>query len=309
MGDEPNASYDGGPAIHHVGAHNVYRTLQWIFRNFPNPSQIFLTGCSAGGTPQPVIYDIINAHYNESAVKIDVVMDSPVFLTPTYFLRNYMPSWNVGTILNEIGFDFDTYMHEESFPDQILDYTLQRAKETDNFGFVTHDEDQLSIFYFTTMSGSLFGGRDRELSSMDPSFDKFDRSEAPNFGRRMVGDIRSQWWGKINDSLTRAMDTHSNMNSFIVEGNGHCSFGLNVPLQYTGFEEWVSGLVNETEHPDMPSSSPMVLLENSTLSPTVSPDIIQNVTLANMAARRPFPSIAAAAVLLLALRFLPARVY
>mmetsp|Transcript_21002 Transcript_21002/g.39711 ORF Transcript_21002/g.39711 Transcript_21002/m.39711 type:complete len:306 (-) Transcript_21002:718-1635(-) len=144
MGDEPNATYydddDNGDgdngndnngsadAIHHVGAHNMYRTLQWVFENFPNPSQIFVTGCSAGGTPQPVIYDLINTHYGEQAVNIDVIMDSPVYLTPSYFLQNYFPNWNAGTILKKIGFDFDTYRNEESFPDLILDYALKRRR-------------------------------------------------------------------------------------------------------------------------------------------------------------------------------------
>ena len=50
IGDAPNASYDGENVIQHVGAHNMIRTLNWVFKNFPDPTHIFLTGCSAGGT-------------------------------------------------------------------------------------------------------------------------------------------------------------------------------------------------------------------------------------------------------------------
>mmetsp|Transcript_4600 Transcript_4600/g.10105 ORF Transcript_4600/g.10105 Transcript_4600/m.10105 type:complete len:461 (-) Transcript_4600:217-1599(-) len=262
MGDEPNVTYyddeddgdDGNngsaDAIHHVGAHNMYRTLQWIFENFPNPSQIFVTGCSAGGTPQPIIYDLINTHYGGQAVNIDVIMDSPVYLTPSYFLENYFPNWNVGTILKKVGFDFDTHRNEESLPDLILDYALKRSKETDNIGFVTHDNDQISLLYFTLMSGSLaIGGRDRRsLSSIDPSLlHKSDiKSTTSNSGRKMVSDIQSQWWSGINNSMTLAMEGHSNLDVFIIEGDGHCSFSLNVPLQYDGFEEWASNLVRES---------------------------------------------------------------
>lgn len=64
LGDAPSVTYDGENYIHHVGAHNMVRTLNWVFKNFPNPSHVFLTGCSAGGTAVPIAYDILNKHYN-----------------------------------------------------------------------------------------------------------------------------------------------------------------------------------------------------------------------------------------------------
>jgi hypothetical protein len=44
-------------------------TLRWIFANFPNPNHIALTGCSAGGTSLPVVYDLLNKHYNKFGVR------------------------------------------------------------------------------------------------------------------------------------------------------------------------------------------------------------------------------------------------
>ncbi len=64
LGDASNISYDGDNIVRHVGAHNMIRTLNWVFSNFPNPTNIFLTGCSAGGTAVPIAYDLINKHYN-----------------------------------------------------------------------------------------------------------------------------------------------------------------------------------------------------------------------------------------------------
>lgn len=64
IGDAQNMSYDGENTIQHVGAHNMVQTLNWVYQNFPNPSHIFLTGCSAGGTAVPIAYDLINKHYN-----------------------------------------------------------------------------------------------------------------------------------------------------------------------------------------------------------------------------------------------------
>lgn len=39
LGDQPDTSY----GVQHVGAHNIKRTLNWIFKNFPNPKDIFIT--------------------------------------------------------------------------------------------------------------------------------------------------------------------------------------------------------------------------------------------------------------------------
>jgi len=78
LGDA-EATYDK-TNVKHVGAHNTYRTLQWVFDNFEDPSHIVLTGCSAGATPLPVVYHMINEHYKARGrnVEIDIIADSPV---------------------------------------------------------------------------------------------------------------------------------------------------------------------------------------------------------------------------------------
>ena len=74
IGDSPSISYndnDGGSnVVHHVGAHNMIRTLQWVYNNFPSPTHVFLTGCSAGGTAIPIAYDLINKHYNIGGLRL-----------------------------------------------------------------------------------------------------------------------------------------------------------------------------------------------------------------------------------------------
>jgi len=92
IGDSFDVSYEDGSTIHHAGAHNMMSTLRWVFRHFPNPSHIFLTGCSAGGTAVPVAYSVLDRHYNTLLkggrnVQISSIMDSSVYLTPSYFLQ------------------------------------------------------------------------------------------------------------------------------------------------------------------------------------------------------------------------------
>ncbi len=234
MGDSEGTEY----GVKHVGAHNLHRTLQWMFKNFPNPASVFITGCSAGATPLPVVYDLINTHYAKSsfpggegkAVNIDVISDSSVFLTPTSFLENYMGNWNVGTIMDRIDFDFEQYKYTESFPYLVLDHALQRSKKTDNIGYVTTDADQVSLYYYKLMnagSGSdLFGRRmrsmERELYNWNYGLKTLD-----NIRRRMNEDgTETEWWDKMSSSIDLAEKAHSNFDAFVVEGTGHCNFGL-----------------------------------------------------------------------------------
>ena len=111
----------GDTTVRHAGAHNLMSTLKWIYTNFPNPTHIFVTGCSAGGTAVPIAYDLLNAHYNTllkgsihgiaSAVNINVIMDSSVYLTPEAFLNDYYGNWGPERIMKKIRFNFDKVMY------------------------------------------------------------------------------------------------------------------------------------------------------------------------------------------------------
>ncbi|KAL3795656.1 hypothetical protein HJC23_002063 [Cyclotella cryptica] len=220
LGDEPNSDY----GVKHVGGHNLYQTLKWVFDSFPDPSHIFITGCSAGATPFPVVYDIINSHYtaNGKEVEINGIADSPVYLTPSYFLENGLEHWNVKTVMDVIGFDFDAYKDDENFPNKVLDYALENSKETDQWGYVTHDADTVSLLYYSFMTGgSVFGsqyGLGRRYNS--------GGSQPWNVRRKMKNDLQSQWWMKMNSSMSLATKDHSNFHSFVMTGTDHCTFSL-----------------------------------------------------------------------------------
>lgn len=265
MGDEPNTSY----GAMHVGAHNLYRTLQWVFDNFPDPSHIFITGCSAGATPFPVVYDIINSHYsaNGQDVTINGIADSPVFITPSYFLKNGIQHWNVGTIMRTIGFDFDSFKNDESFPNAVMDFVLDRSKETDSWGYVTHNADAVSLLYYSFMIGGTIFGGDSGLGKRS----KLGGVLPPSRRRLNEDNMQSEWWMQMNNSMSLAVNDHDNFHSFVIEGADHCTFSLasihreacfvysddrfnshvsfvavkNVPIQYKGFEEWASLIVQE----------------------------------------------------------------
>ena len=59
-------TYDNGSTVNHVGGANTMAVMEWVFENFPNPSHIVLTGCSAGGTALPIAYDMLNSKFQGS---------------------------------------------------------------------------------------------------------------------------------------------------------------------------------------------------------------------------------------------------
>ena len=123
---------EGSGGTYHHGAHNTMSVLRWIFKNFPNPSHIALTGCSAGATPLPVVYDLLSQHYNTifkggRTVNINVILDSPVYLTPEYFLSNGIDNWNPWSIVKRTQFNIKKWRYDELYSTKLWDNVLRRG--------------------------------------------------------------------------------------------------------------------------------------------------------------------------------------
>lgn len=54
--------------IHHQGARNVQAALNWIFKEVPRPSQVFVTGASAGSIASPVYACVVADHYPDARI-------------------------------------------------------------------------------------------------------------------------------------------------------------------------------------------------------------------------------------------------
>jgi hypothetical protein len=244
IGDAPNVTYgEEEDVVHHVGGHNMYRTLDWVFTNFPDATDVFLTGCSAGGTALPFAYDMVNEFYNsrnngDGMANVNVVMDSAVYLTPSTFLENYYNNWNPATMLQQIGFDdtFDSKKYDEDFPNLILDHVLARGGPILDWGFITHNSDPVSFMYYVAMGG--------------------DADE-------------TKWWTEMKESMDLQQSKHDNVEFFVIDGNGHCSFGLHLALEEDGFEEWMAPIVSEDKSVEG-NSSGSTILSNSTTSNTAT---------------------------------------
>lgn len=64
--------------------------------------------------------------------------------------------------------------------------------------------------------------------------------------RRLEDDLQTEWWTNIQTSMNTVKRHHNkNVDFYIIESEGHCSFGLYYPLQEEGFQEWAAPIVQE----------------------------------------------------------------
>ncbi len=230
MGDSSSTYSDdddgGNSGVYHHGAHNMMGALQWIYDNFPNPSHVFLTGCSAGGTALPVAYDLINNHYNSflkggRTVNINTIIDSAVYLTPSYFLEYGIDNWNPWTVLDKTMFPYDQYKQNINYSTRLWEHVLSRGSKKDQWGFVTHTNDPVSIAYWQAMGG----GYDDDGND----------------------DGEDSWANDLSQSFNTVQSEFSNVDVFYIDGQGHCSFGLQYALQEDGFEDFAEDIIAEQQ--------------------------------------------------------------
>jgi hypothetical protein len=232
MGDGTLAYSDDdgndGSGVYHHGAHNMMGVFDWIYENFPNPSHVFLTGCSAGGTVLPVAYDLINNHYNSflkggRSLNINTIIDSAVYLTPSYFLEYGIDNWNPWTVLDKTQFPYNTYKYNINYSTRLWEHVLSRGSRKDQWGFVTHTKDPVSAAYWQAMGGG-YGDDDNDND-----------------------DGEGSWSNDMLTSLETVQEEYSNVNVFEIDGQGHCSFGLQYALQEDGFDDFATSIISEQQ--------------------------------------------------------------
>lgn len=151
--------------------------------------------------------------------------------------------------MTTIGFNYDKLQYDETYPDLVWDHVLKLGSNSDRWGFVTHTTDPVSLMYYQYMSGNYDndnGGRSLATTVAANNGSNFNidghKRLLNNYNN---DDLESQWSTNIKTSMEYITKRHRNVNTYIIESEGHCSFGLYYPLQEEGFDEWAAPIVKE----------------------------------------------------------------
>jgi membrane associated rhomboid family serine protease len=198
-----------GSVVYHYGARNIQSVLTWIFKNFRRPTDICLTGCSAGGTAVLPVYRAFHNHYNGGLnplrTQINAIADSPVYLTPQYFLDNALDNWLPDEYFKRLGIPYERYRSSEEYSTLIWDFILRKGSNKDRFAIVSHTDDPVSQVYYQWMSGNGNNGNGN--------------------------DVTDEWYQDLTSSVGSIQSKHKNLQTYWIDGEGHCSFGLYYALQ------------------------------------------------------------------------------
>ena len=153
---------------------------------------------------------------------MNVIMDSPVYLTPTYFLKNGMPHWNVGSILSKTGFD-QSQQESVQYSTKLWEHVLGRGSNKDQWGFLSHTNDPVSIAYWQAMGAGYY----------DDDANNDNNNDCDS------------WYSDTAQSLGSVQASYPNADTYFIDGQGHCSLGLYYGMQESDFDEWAGGVIQE----------------------------------------------------------------
>lgn len=174
-------------------------------------------------------------HYNRwtrsppgiKSVQISTVADSPVYLTPTYFLENAFGNWDPEPIMEQLSFNFNKYRDSEKYSTEVWNHVLKRGPNSDQWGFITHNDDPISQMYYSYMGGM------------------YADDDGYNGNGRQLEDVADAWWSSLSESLAYVKKKHKNVGTFIIDGEDHCTFGWYYAMQQDGFDDWVKNIIQE----------------------------------------------------------------
>jgi len=110
----------------------------------------------------------------------------------------------------------------------VWDHAISRGRENDQWGFITHVNDPISLMYFRFMNNTF-----------DSSGD---------------GDVANVWWKNFTESLWFLQSRHDNLHTFFMEGSGHCTFGWNDALKDDLFDNWARKILLEATTVSSPTT-------------------------------------------------------
>ena len=241
--DQGNGYYR---TVHHTGGNNLNSVVKWIYKNFSDLRHASVTGCSAGGTAVPILQQLLHKHYNHfgnRATQVTALSDSPVYLTPSYFLEHSLGNWNPQPMLSSVGIPYEKYKSSEDYPTLVWDYILRKGSNKNKWGFVSHTDDPVSVTYYEYMSGNEDGDGNDDDYYDDNYNNNDDNNNYDNDDN--YEDVNDQWYSELTSSLTYIEKRHKNVKSYWIDSEGHCTFGLYYALQEDSFSSFAASVFSQ----------------------------------------------------------------
>lgn len=200
-----NARMEYGPelAIEHRGYVNASAALAWVYERYPEPSRVFVSGCSAGAYGAALHSAYIANHYTEAS--ISVLADGGCGIVTDDFLTMSLPNWNAQPALPPFIPALQRPIEELNLPGLYIGIgqhfpNLRIAQTATNW-----DKDQ--IFYFVAMGGDAADWSPRFRASIEaidaalPNFAAYIppgsvhcATPYPYFHERTVNDVALAEW-------------------------------------------------------------------------------------------------------------------
>ena len=139
----------GEDAIEHRGFVNASAALNWTYARFANPSNVFVSGCSAGAYGAVLHSAYLAEHYREA--QVSVFADSGSGIITNTFLNDSLPNWNAQANLPSFVPGLNVPLTELSLSQVYIQIGLRfprmRLAQTNT----NYDQDQ--IFFYSAMGG------------------------------------------------------------------------------------------------------------------------------------------------------------
>lgn len=210
------ADYGDGLTIEHRGFVNASAALDWMYAHYPDPRNIFVSGCSAGAYGAALHSAYVAKHYTNA--RVAMLADSGAGIITDSFLKDSLPNWNAMVALPSFIPALQRPLEELHLPD--LYEAISAAFPTQRFAQTATQFDNDQIFFYTAMGGNA-----------------------------------ADWPGMFRASLAREEQSSAgNVRSYVPPGSMHCA--LPYPFFYTRevngvkLSEWTEQLVLGDSPPD-----------------------------------------------------------
>lgn len=175
---DATVEYANDLTIHHRGYQNTKAALEYLYARVFEPSEVFVTGCSAGAYGAALNSIHIGTHYANS--QMAVLADSGSGIITDTFLNDSFPGWNALSHL-------PNYLERLQAPLSTLSIkdVYQSISETfpqHRFAMYSAEFDNSQTFFYEAMGGVFdeWSGKQREvLTSLDEELDNFRVYLAP----------------------------------------------------------------------------------------------------------------------------------